>query len=249
MFSLLTRMAARQRPEQAPVSGSRLARVGQGAWVADRELVYGRGTRLPVRMVVVAHAPRSLTLYSPVALDPGTLEALSGLGTVTRIVAPNRFHTLFVPRALDAFPEAVLLVPPTSAGLEERFAHRAQRIVETVRLGEGTELKPVVLRAGLEELVLYHDPAELLVLCDLLFNLHGGSRVQQLGYRLNGIWGRPALSRLQRLLLLKDRQSLGSFYRWAMAKPFGQISMAHGQMITTGAREVFYQLFGARAHG
>ena len=42
---------------------------------------------------------------------------------------------------------------------------------------------------------------------------------------------------------MKDRDSLGEFYRWAMAKPFSRISMAHGQLITTGAREVFYQLF------
>jgi hypothetical protein len=246
MFALLARMLARQRPEQAPVSGARLSRIGPGAWVADRELVFGRNTRLPLRMVVLAHEPRSLTLYSPVALDPGTLEALSGLGTVTRIVVPNRFHTLFAGRALDAYPQAVLLVPPTSAGLEDRFSRRAQRVVDTVKLGEGTELRSVVLRPGLEELVIYHDPAELLVLCDLLLNLHGGTGLQRLGYRLNGVWRRPARSRLQRLLLLKDRQSLAAFYRWAMAKPFSQISMAHGQLITSGARECFYQLFGSQ---
>lgn len=246
MFRLLARMAARQRPEQAPVSGARLSRIGQGAWVADRELVYGRGTRLPLRMVVLAHQPRSLTLYSPVAMDPQTLEALSGLGVVTRIVVPNRFHTLFAGRALDAFPEAVLLVPASNAGLGDRFAHRSQTVCEPIRLGEGTELRPVVLRDGLEELVIYHDPAELLVVCDLLFNLHSGSTTQQLAYRLNGIWRRPALSRLQRLLLLRNRREIARFYRWAMARPFAQISMAHGLLISTRARECFYQLFGGR---
>lgn len=245
MFQPLARMLARARPEQAPVTGSRLSRIGQGAWVADRELVYRGRTRIPLRMVVLAHAPRSLTLYSPVALDPDTLEALSGLGSVTRIIVPNRFHTLFVPRALDAFPEAVLLVPASDAGLGERFADRVQRVVGPLQLGEGIELQPVELRTGLEELVIYHDPAELLVLCDLLFNLHSGTALQQIAYRLNGVWRRPALSRLQRLFVLKNRREIARFYRWAMAKPFAQISMAHGQLITTGARECFYQLFGA----
>lgn len=245
MFGLLARMLARAQPEQAPVSGARLTRIGQGAWVADRELVYGGRSRMPLRMVVLAHAPRSLTLYSPVALDADTLEAISGLGSVTRIVVPNRFHTLFVPRALDAFPEAVLLVPASDAGLGERFPHRVLRVVEPQQLGEGIELRPVGLRTGLEELVIYHDPAELLVLCDLLFNLHTGTPLQQVGYRLNGVWRRPALSRLERLFVLKNRREIAGFYRWAMAKPFVQISMAHGQLITADARECFYQLFGA----
>ncbi len=249
MFTLLTRLAARQRPEQAHVSGARLTRIGRGAWVADRELVYGRRSRLPLRMVVIEHAPGELTLYSPVSLDDGTLEALNGLGSVTRIIVPNRFHTLFVGRAMDAYPDAELLLPAADGGLLSRFPRRGRHVLQSVRIGDRTELEPVRCRDGLVELVLYHDPAELLAVCDLLFNLQSAIGLQRLVLRLNGVWRKPAQSRLQKMLLLKDHESLAAFYRWAMGKPFSQISMAHGQLIAEDPREKFYQLFGSYGAG
>ena len=61
--------------------------------------------------------------------------------------------------------------------------------------------------------------------------------------KLNGLWRRPAQSRLQRLLIMRDRNSLQQFYRWALGKPLSTISLSHGQLITQDARETFYQLF------
>ena len=207
------------------VEGARLTLLGPDAWVADRELVYSRRNRLPLRMVVLRDSAGSLNLYSPVALDEGTIEALAGLGEVHRIIVPNRFHTLFVGRAMDVYPQAQLLLPAADAGLTERFPRRAEILAAAQDLDTLTEIVPVRLRPGLDELVLYHDAAELLVLGDLLFNLHS---VQ---------------SRLRRLLLHKDTSSLNQFYRWAMNKPFSQISMAHGPLVSVQARETFYQLF------
>jgi hypothetical protein len=103
---------------------------------------------------------------------------------------------------------------------------------------------PVRLREGLSELVLFHDQSETLILADLLFNVQqAASPAVRLACRMNGIWRRPGHSRLQRLLLLRDEESLGAFYRWALSKPFVQIAMAHGQLIAEDAREQFYQVF------
>lgn len=243
-FQAMIRLLAGQQPEMLPVDGARLQRIGAECWAADRELSYGRGNALPVRMVVTRNGQGELTLYSPVALDDGTLEALAGLGEVVRVVAPNRFHTLFAGRALDCYPAAELVVPVTDAGLAERFPHRARVVRSLTRLEPGLEVLPVQLREGLEELCVFHDQSESLLLADLLFNMQqANSRMARLAYRANGIWRRPANSRLQRLFLLRDRQSLGEFYRWALAKPFSQIVMAHGQIVTRDAREQFYQVF------
>ena len=107
----MIRLLASQRPEIRPVDGARLQRIGDQCWSADRELAYGRQTTLPVRMIVTRDQQGGLTLYSPVTLDEGTSEALAGLGEVVRVVAPNRFHTLFAGRVLDANPRAELVVP------------------------------------------------------------------------------------------------------------------------------------------
>jgi hypothetical protein len=243
LFDTLTRLAERQRPFQAPVDGTRLRLAGPGAWFADRELVYPGGARLPVRMVVFEDPVGELTLYSPVDLDGGTVEALAGIGTVRRIVAPNRFHSLFVGRAMETYPDARLLVPAADNGLAERHGPRVEIVRTVYSLGRAGEIFPVSLRPGLIELVVYADRSELLSVADLLFNLHQAMAWQRWIYRLDGVWRRPAVSRLQRLVLLRDAHGLAAFYRWAMAKPFSRISMAHGLVISTRAREIFYQLF------
>jgi hypothetical protein len=243
VYDLLVRALGRQEPAQAASDGARLTRCGDGAWVADRELRYGRRAVLPIRMAVIADPPAALTLYSPVDLDEATVEALAGLGEVHRIIVPNRFHTLFARQAITRYAEAEVLVPPGLADWSREFDGRLRLLEGTATVGDRTEVTCVRLRAGLEELVVYNDRAELLMVADLLFNLQHGEGLQRFFYRLNGVWRRPALSRAQRLMLLKDRESLGAFYRWAMGRPFSQISMGHGQLITRDAREIFYRLF------
>ncbi len=227
----------------APVDGARLHTIGDQCWVADRELIYGRGL-LPVRMVILRGNDGALTLYSPVHLDDGTLEALSGLGSVRHVIAPNRFHTLFVGRALALYPEAELLVCEAHGGLAQQFGDRTRVIRERTVLESGLELMPVRLRDGLGEVVAYHDPSVTLILADLLFNIQqaAGGPVR-FAYRMNGIWRRPGQSRLQRLFLLRDEESLAGFYRWALSRPFEQIAMAHGHLMSIDAREQFYQVF------
>ena len=243
-FQAMTRLLSRTQPEMQSVDGARLQRIGPNCWSADRELAYGQRASLPVRMVVTRGGEGRLTLYSPVAIDDGTIEALAGLGEVVRVVVPNRFHTLFAGRVLERYRDAELLVPEVNAGLAERFPDRTTIVTQAAAVDHGLELYPVRLRDGLVELCAYHDDSESLILADLLFNFQQApSRLARVLYRLNGIWQRPGHSRLQRLLLLKNTDELRRFYRWALAKPFSQIVMAHGQMISNDAREQFYQAF------
>ena len=194
-------------------------------------------------MVVLQDDEDGLLLYSPVALDEGTLEALRGIGEVRRIVVPNRFHTLFVAAAASAFPEASLLLPAGDAMSGEPFADRARGVDGLISIGADLQILPVAQREGLVELVAYHDPSELLVVSDLFFNFQQAEGLVRWLLIVNRAWRRPAHSVLQRLFLLENREALSHFYRWAMSKPFNQISMSHGQLITHQAREVFYQLF------
>ena len=77
------------------------------------------------------------------------------LGEVVRVIAPNRFHTLFVGRLLDAYPDAELVVPEESGGLAERFPARTR--VLTAPIDHGLALYPVRLRDGLVEQVHHRD--------------------------------------------------------------------------------------------
>jgi hypothetical protein len=233
----IDKLQAVYRPFQAVIDGARLQSIGEQIWVADRELCFAAGVRLPIRMVVMGNRAGDLVCYSPVALDEATVEALAGIGEVRWIVVPNRHHGLFAREYQQHFPAARTLAVTPVPGCAARVLRSPAQI------GPGFEALIVKLSIDFQELVIYHDRSETLVVSDLLLNIRAGNRRLEWLLRLNGAWRRAGHSRLQRLLLMRDRQGLAEFYRWALAQPFVQISMSHGQVIQADAREVFYQVF------
>ncbi len=234
LLGLFNRALGRLHPEQIPVVGARLRAIGNQIWVADRELQMTGGVRFPFRMVVMGDGGGNLLCYSPVALDNETAEALDGLGRVRWIVAPNRYHRSFTAGCISRYPEAEVMgfLPPPQDG----FTPPADVPFE------GCEVMTVTLRSGFAEIVAYHDLSETLVLSDLLFNVHSGNRPLEAFMRINGAWQQTGQTRLQRWLLMRDPDGLAAFRRWALSRPFVQISMAHGQVVREEARECLYRL-------
>ncbi len=236
LFRLFNTLLAWHTPAQVVVDGARLQSVGRQIWVADRELLFA-GVRFPARMVVAANEAGDLLCYSPVGLDEATTEALAGIGDVRWIIAPNRHHTLFAHEYLQRFPAARMVAVAPIGDCAVQIAD------SPINFGVGFESALVNLRRDYRELVIYHDLSETLILADLLFNIQSGDRRLEWVLRLNGAWRRAGHTRVQRLLVMRDRQGLGEFYRWALARPFVQITMSHGQVIKHDAREVFYRTF------
>lgn len=224
LYRAFNRLLALQTPSQLAVDGAWLQAIGRDIWVADRELMFIGGLRLPIRMVVVRNESGDLLCYSPVALDEPTIEALAGIGEVRWVVAPNQHHGLFSADYLDRYPRARELDSRGCAGI-------------------GVDAHCVSLRSDFQELVIYHDRSKTLIVSDMLLNIRAGDRRLEWLLRLNGAWQRAGHTRIQRLLLLRDRRPLADFYRWALARPFEQISMSHGQLISEDSREIFYQVF------
>ena len=119
----------------------------------------------------------------------------------------------------------------------------ATRLEGTGFVAPGLEYYCVAAGPRFTEIALYHDPSETLVLCDLVLNFTAADPRLRWLLRLNGAWGRPAQSHLQRWLLFRNAGALADFYHWAMARPFSQISVGHGPVIRDQAREWLYRLF------
>ena len=210
--------------------------VTDGLWVADRSLRVTGGLSLPIRMTVLELTPARLLIYSPVAPDTDLLEAISGIGDVAWIVAPNRFHTRWFRAWVDRFPAACAV--DTDNPLPT--------------LPRGTVLESFALNDKLNELVIYHDQSRSLVLCDLMFNLSAQQKAQlpwlvrQL-LRANGLHEGPCHTRAQRWFVIRRHDEMARFYDWAMTQPFTRLSMAHGGLLSdTGryrAREAVYSVF------
>jgi hypothetical protein len=221
-----------------PVDGSRLTGLGPGIWAADRELILAAGIRVPVRMVVIRTDGRRLLCYSPVSLDEPTVEALAGLGEVRWLICPNRSHGLFLEEAAARYPAAAVIGCHHAA-----LPGGSRRLDGSGILAGDLEYFTAAPGPRFSEIALYHDPSETLVLADLVLNFQLGERRLRWLLRLNGAWGRPAHSRLQRWLVFRRPADLADFYHWAMARPFRQIAVCHGPVIREQAREWLYRLF------
>jgi hypothetical protein len=75
------------------------------------------GAEVGTRMTVIRLDDGGLWLHSPVRIDPSIRADLDALGPVRFIVAPNRFHHLYVAAYAEASPQAKLFGAP---GLDKK---------------------------------------------------------------------------------------------------------------------------------
>ena len=85
-------------------------------WIADSSLRFV-GLEIGARMTVVRLPGGELLIHSPIAATEDLVGEVKALGSVAYLVAPNRFHHLFVAEWLEACPEASIYVAP---GLDEK---------------------------------------------------------------------------------------------------------------------------------
>lgn len=203
--------------------------VVEDVWVASRALSMPGGVRIPVNMTVIRLRDRSLLLHAPIALDDELAAALTALGPVRHVVAPNSFHHLFVTACLARYPEAALYLAP---GLPAKRTDLAPAGI----LGAGApppwtdEIEFVVIDGApkLREVAFFHRASGSLLVTDLLFNVTEPANVATgLVLRLMGTYRRLAVSRLSRLYT-RDKKAQRPTLEALLAWPFVRIIPAHG---------------------
>src|SRR5437899_8728691 len=88
-----------------------LRRIDTDLWVAERPqkiLV----AQVETRMTLIKLADGTLFVHSPVHLDEATRAGLDQLGRVRHVVAPNRFHHLYVSDYPKNYPDAKIYGAP-----------------------------------------------------------------------------------------------------------------------------------------
>jgi len=208
-----------------------------GVWVEARPLRFF-GVETGTRMTVVRLADGGLFVHSPVALAGGTRAAVDALGPVRAIVAPSRFHHLYVGEWIAAYPGAVVCACP---GLEQK-----RRDVSWQRVLGGDpepewrgELDQVFFGARpLEnEVVFFHRRSRTLVCADAIFNLaHHPSAFTRLVARAMGN-GKPGATYLERVLIRDRRAARAQVDRMLAWNP-DRLVLAHGELIGSGAADV-----------
>jgi len=208
-------------------------------WTADAPLRFF-GVEVGARMTVIRLPGGELLLHSPIAAVPELVAEVAALGRVAYLVAPNRFHHLYVGQWKQACPEASVFVAP---GLDTK---RSDLEIAGV-LGDEpeagwAETVDQVLVAGVplaNEVVFFHRPSATLVATDLAFNIGPRSPwFTRLFFRLGGAYGHVTPTLLERLLV-RDRAAFRPCLERILEWPFERVVVAHGEVSQQGGREEF----------
>jgi len=213
-----------------------LRQLAADLWVAERSQRF-YGVEVGTRMTVARLADGGLFVHSPVALDAeDTRRDVEALGPVRVIVAPNRFHHLYVGPWAAAYPQARVLAAP---GLPEK--RRDLRFHGVLADGPAVvpgEVEQAVV-AGVAlfgEVVFWLRASRTLVLTDLAFNVcHAPSALTRAVFVLDGAYGRLAVGRLERLLF-RDRPAARATLDRVLAWDFERVVLAHGDVVERDGR-------------
>src|SRR5215472_5099531 len=213
--------------------------IADDLWVAEQPLRY-LGVALTTRMTIVRLADGTLLVHSPIHLTDELRSAAEGTGRVHFIVAPNRFHHLFVADWQKAYPDAQTFFAPG------RDTKRAD-LKFTAILGDdpspawADEIDQAVMRAlpPLNEIVFFHRKSRTMIFTDLLFNIsrHDSAYARFL-LGLDGAFHGPAMPRSFRLLLRRKRVECATFLQRLLSWDFDRTILAHGEIIDNGAKPV-----------
>jgi len=211
--------------------------IARDLWVAEQPLRY-LGIALTTRMTIVRLTDGTLMVHSPIRLTDELRSAAASAGRVRFIVAPNRFHHLFVPDWQRAYPDAQTFCAP------ELDTKRAD-LKFTAILGDdppaawADEIDQAFMRAfpALNEIVFFHRKTRTLIFTDLLFNIaHYDSAYARFLLRLDGAFRGPAIPRSFRLALRLKRVECVAFLHRLVSWDFDRAILAHGEIIDSGAK-------------
>lgn len=219
-----------------PSNAPNLERLADGLWTAAGILPLPGGVRMPVRMTVVRLADGGLWVHSPLQPDDALVAAVTAEGPVRHLVAPNLLHHLKIGRWSRLFPEAAVHGAP---GLDRKRkdVRWSSLLSDEVPAAWGDTLDQVHVGGSpkIAETVFFHRASRSLIVADFVFNLVGVEGfMTRLLFRMTGVEGRLAQSRLWRLYARDRRRAAASLER-ILAWPIDRLVPAHGAVIEHGA--------------
>jgi hypothetical protein len=213
-----------------------LEQLDDNIWVATGTLRMPL-VKLGARMTVVRLSDGGVWVCSPIRLDDALRLAVDAIGPVRAIVAPNRFHHLFLRPWFEAYPEAERWGAP---GLAEK---RSDLTFSSVLGDEAPPLwrddieqHHVGGMPKLDEVVFHHRASRTLVVTDLAFHIRGAVGVDRLFWKLNGCHNRLAPSRMLRFLI-RERHELRLSVDRILQWDFDRVVVAHGEVLPAGGRD------------
>ncbi|WP_179379077.1 DUF4336 domain-containing protein [Jannaschia marina] len=224
-----------------------LTSFGPEIWIADGPVVTGAaGFRFPTRMAAMRLASGGLFIWSPVALTPPLRQALSALGPVEAVIAPNGLHDGFVAEWAAAYPKALLHGAPGLAAAHPELSWAAP-LGDAPDPAWAGEIDQVVIRGNriTTEVVFLHRASGTVIFTDLIQHMSPGwfRGWRAIVARLDLMAApRPEVPRKFRLAFT-DRRAARSAVRQVLAWEARAVLFAHGPPVTLDARATLRRIF------
>ncbi len=199
------------------------------------------------RMTVVRLSNGGLWIHSPIKLSEPVLAAVRELGgAVSALVAPNKFHYLFLPAWQEAYPDAQVYAEP-AVRKKVTALSTAEEITNTTPEHYSQDIDQVLFSGNrlFQEAVFFHKSSRTLILTDLMLNLKT-ERVkfwprQFLKFE-GAVYPNGGVTRLYRWLTLdraKAKQALSQIQAWEPQ----QITFCHGVTFPDNATNIINKEF------
>ena len=213
----------------------KLIKFGEDIWLVSGPTLLVAGFPYPTRMVIIRLSDGSLFIWSPIVLpDEASFEAITELGPVAYIVAPNGLHYSSLRLWKVWFPDAKFFAPPgfPKGRLDLTFDGE---LADTAPSAWAQDIDQVLVGGNLitTEVVFFHKASRTTIFCDLIQHFrpsdHQGWRatVARLDL-LNG--PEPAVPRKFRLAFV-DRPAARAVLGRILAWPTENVVFAHGAPI------------------
>ena len=199
------------------------------------------------RMTVVRLHDGRLWIHSPIELSEPVRTFITSLGgDVAALIAPNKFHHMFVGPWRDAFPEAAVFA---AEGLAQKVPALADAEVLTNATPSlyARDVDQVIFAGNrlFQEVVFFHKASRSLIFTDLMVNLkHDGMKLlPRLFLKFEGVTypngGVPRLFRWFANDKGKAREALAVIRAWDPIR----VLFCHGEPFDLSAQEVLDREF------
>jgi hypothetical protein len=224
----------------AMIDAGALTQIDENLWISSIPHRFV-GLHIGTRMTVVRLSSGELLLHSPIALSAELRRAIDALGPVKHIVCPNLFHHSYAGEVLRAYPSA-LLYGPAKLQKKRPDLKFAATLSDAPPAAWNGELLPTTIEGSMmAETVLYHVPSRTLISSDLVENFRDNAHAFTRWYlKAGGILGKVGWHPLLRMVYVNRRKARASLEK-ILALPFERVIVAHGDIITTDAKDTLRQ--------
>jgi hypothetical protein len=220
-----------------------LRKLDENLWVSEQPLKF-MGLAVGARMTVIKLADGGLWVHSPLRLTPERRQAVEALGPVRFLVAPNKYHHLFIGEWMAAYPQARAYAAP---GLPEKRKdlsfHAVLSEQAPAEWAGQVELLPWRGAPMMNETVFFHRPSRTLIITDMAHNVSPDvTGYTRFFFRLFGGYGRLSVSLVEKLVN-RDRPAARRTVDTILQWDFQRVIMAHGQVVESNGAQAFREAY------